>query len=174
MFSLSVSHLKCIHSFNRRLSTFRYPLSLKLITSSHSLSLFLSMHTVDLSCGYRCVSHKLLYQRLAFVFHFNFTISPFYIDFQCKTSPSNSYKAKEKQKWKEPEPASRQERESEHVCVCLSVYNMMQSNPFILCMRHLTVFDICKSNATNDITHSDRSQGAALAFAVCIIQFWLV
>lgn len=63
----------------------------------------------------------------------------------------------------------RQPRTMERVCMCLSVYNMMQLNPFILCMRHLTVFDICKSNATNDITHSDRSQGDLLAFAVCII-----
>lgn len=146
VFIVSIIFEVHIHSLNRLsiLETHRLARSLSL-SFKH---LFFYIFVLD-------VSRKLFYQWLAFVFHFNFTIFPFYIDFQCKTSTSILHGVKK---------TDNRARTIE--CVCLSVYNMMQPNPFILCMRHLTVFDICKSNATNDITYSNRSQGDLLAFAV--------
>lgn len=83
-FFLSLSHLVCMNIF----------LALSVSHSEvyrYSLESFIHIRCflcLCCCCVYVCifvfVSRKLLYQWVTFVFHFNFTIFPFYIDFQCK------------------------------------------------------------------------------------------
>lgn len=79
----SFIHIPDSESLSKRFS-FAHSLFLSLLLFL-SLSFYVCRYIFALA---RDMSRKLFYQRLTFVFHFNFTIFPFYIDFQCKTSAS--------------------------------------------------------------------------------------
>lgn len=112
------------------------------------------------------VSCKLLYQWVAFVFHFNFTIFPFYIDFQCKKLSDICGKTTNQTRTI-PIAAASWASEVLRVCVCLSIFNMMHSESFPF--LYVPVWQCSTSvnrNATNNITQLVLVPRGLLAFAV--------